>query len=68
MQFGENHNPTRDLQEEELSQSWKIILICAIALFVIVFIKISFVISINQLKVLLPEAEYKIQQAIIVIE
>ena len=68
MQFGENQAPSRELQEEDLSQSWKIILVCAIGLFLAVFIKISFDISINQLKVLLPEAEYKIQQAIIVIE
>jgi hypothetical protein len=34
----------------------------------VVFIKISFDMSINQLKVLLPEAEYKIQAAIGVLE
>jgi hypothetical protein len=51
----------RMLSEDTLnSKQWIIFIICAALLFLAVLIKISFDISVNQLKVLIPEAELKI--------
>jgi hypothetical protein len=53
--------PHRMLAEENPnSKQWTIFFIFAVLLILAVLTKISFDISINQLKILIPEAEFKI--------